>query len=254
MDIVETINNTRSGVLRVVLEKNRDSLTNGTAFLTPQGLVTNSHVIRACDYGALAFYAEGSKEPIRLLKETIDSKIKYESPVAEYDFVVIEIDEPEFGEKHVYEFGDPTSIKIGSNIIFHGFPFNMPQLTSHHGFISSIHRNGSTNIIQIDGSVNGGNSGGPLIDPACGKVIGIITRAISGYIAGEFDQLICQMSENIGYLEQLGEVMQVGGFRAVHSMKATQIAMQKIAINLRRSSNVGIGYAYSIEHLLERIG
>ena len=121
------------------------------------------------------------------------------------------------------------------------------------GYVSSIHELDGVRVLQIDGSVNGGNSGGPLLNLKDGRVVGIITRSVQGYIAEQFDELILALGKNIEFLNGIGEVMQVGSFRATEIAIASQIAMREIAKNLRRSANVGIGYAYAIDYLRERI-
>ncbi|MEK9179280.1 MAG: trypsin-like peptidase domain-containing protein, partial [Patescibacteria group bacterium] len=66
-------------------------------------------------------------------------------------------------------------------IIFSGFPLSVEHLTTHTGIISAKYlRKGSfgnidQKVFQIDGSINKGNSGGPLISLNDLKVIGIIS-------------------------------------------------------------------------------
>ena len=122
----------------------------------------------------------------------------------------------------------------------------MPQLTVHRGFVSSIHHRNGIDIIQIDGSVNGGNSGGPLIDMNSKKVVGIVTRAVTGIIEQEFNNLIQTLGKNQEVLANSKAIMQVGGVDPIDGLRASMAAMQQIAQNLKRSANVGIGYAFSI--------
>ncbi len=259
MDGVSLIKLTRSGIARVVFERDREQVSNGSAFLVGNGLLTNSHVIRASNYDAVAIYFEDAIqnpeiEPIRLSRDTIDKAVVDESPTNDKDFALLQLEEPEFANRHTFEFGSDADVEIGEQVLFLGFPFGMAQLTCHMGYVSSKHKRDGVRVLQIDGSVNGGNSGGPLLDLKTGRVIGIITRASTGYIAEQFDELIRALGKNIELLNGLGEVMQVGEFKATEIALASQVTMREIAMNLRRSSNVGIGYAYSIDHLKHRIG
>lgn len=70
------------------------------------------------------------------------------------------------------------SLNIGQEVYAIGAPKDMPY-TMTKGIISSLQRElGKNKYIQIDASVNSGNSGGPLMDEN-GKVIGIITLKAS---------------------------------------------------------------------------
>lgn len=258
MDGVSLIKNVRSGVARVIFERDRERVSSGSAFLVRNGLLTNSHVIRVAEYDAVAIYSEdaihdSAIEPIRLSRETIDKSVLVESIEGDKDYALLRIEEPEFANRYTFELGSDSSVEIGEQVLFLGFPFGMTQLTCHMGYVSSKHELDGVRILQIDGSVNGGNSGGPLLDLKTGRVIGIITRAVTGYIAEQFDELIRQLGKNIEFLNGIGEVMQVNNFRATEIATATQVAIREIAKNLRHSANVGIGYAYSIDYIQGRL-
>ncbi len=94
--------------------------------------------------------------------------------------------------------------------------------------------------------MNGGNSGGPLVELNSGKVVGIITRSVTGIVEQEFNNLISTLGKNREILEHTKVVMEVGGIDPIQGLAASQAAMQQIAVNLKRSANVGIGYAFSI--------
>jgi hypothetical protein len=133
-----------------------------------------------------------------------------------------------------------------------GFPFQMPQLTSHVGYVSSLFQRGNVSVIQINASVNGGNSGGPLLDLDSGHVVGIVSRAEIGFMADQFDELIRSLNTNVQLLEQSqrsGARAVLAGIDPILAIRASQAAMLEIAKNLRRSANVGIGYAFSTNHL-----
>lgn len=58
------------------------------------------------------------------------------------------------------------------------------------------------NVIQLDASVNNGNSGGPLVDLNTKKVVGIVTRKDTG-LYKQFDDLIASFDTNIEVLKKL---------------------------------------------------
>ena len=70
------------------------------------------------------------------------------------------------------------NLSIGQEVYAIGAPKDMPY-TMTKGIISALNRKlGQNTYIQIDASVNSGNSGGPLVDDS-GNVIGIITLKAS---------------------------------------------------------------------------
>ena len=254
MEAIELITKVKSGVFQIAFEVNRDNIGNGTGFIVKDGFVTNSHVIRRGTGDAIVLklikdIENNTFEEIRLLSETILNSIVVESPEEEYDFAYIKISEPEFENRHVFEFIDPKYICVGEQIIFLGYPFGMDQLTAHVGYISSKHKRNDIEILQIDGSVNGGNSGGPLIDLKSGKVAGIVTRAVTGLIEEQMKELIKALKTNQEVLSKAKGIIKIGSIDPVDALKASQAAMEKIAKDLYRSANVGIGYAYSSEYV-----
>lgn len=248
MNTASYIKEVMSGVVEIALEKDRSVLGNGTGFLIDGGLVTNSHVIRppgSIDAFKLRF-PEGNVE-IRLLPETFYSMVVAESGPNSQDYAYIKIDEPELEGRHKFDLGSIDEVDLGNDLLFLGYPFGMPQITVHRGFVSSVHNKNGINIIQIDGSVNGGNSGGPLIDMSSKKVVGIVTRAVTGIVEREFNNLIDTLGKNQEILSNSKSIMKVGGIDPIDGLRASMAAMQKIAQNLKKSANVGIGYAYSID-------
>jgi V8-like Glu-specific endopeptidase len=247
----------RSGVAQVCLEQGRERLTAGTAFLVSGGLVTNSHVLRDADFdvGVIRFedmvYANG----IRLMRDTLLAAVAHESPRDEHDIAFLRLNQPEFAGRHVFTFGDSGGLRVGDEAGFLGYPFQMQQLTCHVGYVSSLHRRGTIQVIQIDGSVNGGNSGGPLIDLNEGRVIGVVSRAEVGFLADQFDELVRSLRQNVEMLQRpVGARVVIAGIDPVAGLLASQAAMLQIAANLRRSANVGIGYAFGANYIRDRIG
>ncbi len=260
MNPVEIISLVRSGVVQISLEINRERKGFGSAFLVKGGIVTNSHVIRERDFDAINFRfadtdPDNPENYIRFLKEDIINFVASESYKDEKDYVYIHLSELEFDERYVFELENSSNMSVGEQVVFLGYPFGMNYLTSHIGYISSIHKNDDIKIIQIDGSINGGNSGGPLLDLKTGKVVGIITRAVTGLIEDQFNNLINALRTN---QEILGKTTSRGGMMimGIDPLDATQKSfaiMERIARDLRRSANVGIGYAYAADHIIEGI-
>lgn len=254
MSEIELISKVRSGVAEIVVERDHQALGNGSAFLVDGGFITNSHVIRPPgQIDAFCIRFEDLDQPIRFLPDDLYKDTVVESPESELDYAFIKLDESEFEGRYRFNLGNIEEIKVGQKILFLGYPFGMPQLTAHMGYVSSIHKKQEKEIIQIDGSINGGNSGGPLLSIKTGNVVGIITRAITGIIEQEFNNLISALQNNQKILSQTKTIMRVGGVDPIEGIRVSQVAMEKIARNLKRSANVGIGYAHSINIIRKQL-
>ena len=192
----------------------------------------------------------GLSDAIRLSKDDFFSLVVSESPQELEDYIVLRAEEPEFAGRYNFEIGSSDDVVVGQQVVFLGYPFDSLHLTSHVGYISSKHQTGSTNIIQIDGSVNGGNSGGPLITIEPCKAAGIITRKATG-LERQFNMLLEALRHNQQALQQSQSVIRIGGIDPIEAIRVSQAAMERLAHNIERSANVGIGYAYSAEYVAQ---
>jgi S1-C subfamily serine protease len=250
----QVIRDCLSGVAQVLLESASDLITAGSAFLVDGGIVTNSHVIRAGNPDIFEFCFQDNDEfcRIRLSASDVEDLIRYESPADEWDVAFLGLDEPELEGRHRFQL-EPNFPKIGQQIGFIGYPFKMRNQTAHIGHVSSLFKDNEVSIIQIDGSINGGNSGGPLIELDTGKVLGIVTRAHTGFVTEQFDALIHALNPNVQVLSSQQNLISIGGINPIQALASSQAAMLEIAKSLRQSANVGIGFAFSAEHLNEKI-
>ncbi len=111
-----------------------------------------------------------------------------------HDYAILKINKVD--DFPFFELGDSSSIDEGEQIYFGGFPLTQNNLTSHTGLISCI-REAPTNfgiktqkVIDIDATVVGGNSGGPLIIKfeENYRVVGIISQQVTSF-TNAFNQL-----------------------------------------------------------------
>lgn len=134
-------------------------------------ILTNQHVIDGAREISISLY-NGLSYPAILVGQDVDTDIavlKIEAP-AEY---LVPISS-----------GDSNSLSVGQRIYAIGNPFGLERSMST-GMISSLNRqipsrDGRTmrSLIQIDASINQGNSGGPLLDTR-GRLIGMNTAIMS---------------------------------------------------------------------------
>lgn len=71
-------------------------------------------------------------------------------------------------------------------------------------------RRPDADVLQLDGSINPSNSGGPVIDPESSEVLAYVVRAQTGLMEG-FDVLIDIFAANVEVLSQTRASMSIGG-------------------------------------------
>jgi len=71
----------------------------------------------------------------------------------------------------------------------------------------------------------------------------------------QFDELLKSFDHNIQTLEQAsrGGRIQMFGFDPIEGMKISQTQMVIISLEIKRSANAGIGFAYELEKVRLRI-
>jgi len=216
MTIQEIIHLVKPSIALVAsLDSKRELLGSGSGFIfgTKNILVTCAHVVKDAATIALKF---PDSSPI-------DSKLVLRDD--EHDLALLKFDDDKrdpigLGSEEVIE---------GMPILFSGFPFRSENLTTHQGIISSITTD-ITGIISyiIDGTVNSGNSGCPLLNMD-GKVIGVI-NAMRRY-------------QN-AFLERV-ESMPIGAL-SLHGIDIVMI-YQALTNNIQ----LGIGYAVPARYIPE---
>lgn len=255
MGLVELIATVRSGVVKLTLERDRQVLGNATGFLVAGGLVTCSHTLPLdnCDTVVIGFDDQDDEVEtgtIRLDARDVADMVRAKSDERENDYAFVACTEKEFEHRHKFEFVDSGVLEVGQQVAFLGFPFGSGHLTAHVGYISSLRKNGDFTVIQIDGSINNGNSGGPVLDLTTGKVAGLVTRSETGLIQEAFDTLLGSFDRNLLFIKQrTRRGLHVGGVDPVEAAEVTQTQLRQLAQHIRRSANVGIGFAFSTDAL-----
>lgn len=148
----------------VVDPKTNEIVGKGSGFIFPRKglLVTCNHVV-----------LENHQIKLRFLDESedyIDAKVVLRD--IEHDLALLKFEASSHGAKPLKLFS--KDVRVGMPVIFAGYPLSLLNLTAHQGILSAIVKDpiGST-VYLIDGTVNRGNSGGPLMS-AEGSLIGIV--------------------------------------------------------------------------------
>jgi serine protease Do len=185
----------------------------GSGFIVdPEGLVvTNFHVIEGADEIEVVF-DDGTRVPASL--KGADEKT---------DLALLEINTDRI--LPYVEFGESDDAEVGDWVIAIGNPFGLGGTTTS-GIISArgrdIRSGPLDDFIQIDASINRGNSGGPLFNTK-GQVIGVNSAIFSpnGGSVGIGFAIPSSMADNvITQLQENGTVQR--GYLGVHIQSITE--------------------------------
>ena len=143
----------------IIVSKNDDELL----------ILTNNHVIENAEELSVQFVNETS----------VDATVKGASErkdVAVISVKIKDLDDETINAIKIATLGDSNALKVGNGIIAIGNALGYGQSVTT-GVVSAVNRevaldNATAKMIQIDAAINGGNSGGALLNSA-GEVVGI---------------------------------------------------------------------------------
>ncbi|WP_454848494.1 S1 family peptidase [Rhizobium binxianense] len=258
MNLPDTFDKIRGGIFHIECRNMvNERIGSGSGFFSCGFLITNFHVSQVPIDSKVWIRREGDtkfgEDGVTLLGGNFLNSRRSASDENNYDYAIIDI--PELRNlPEIYNFTLKSSVdsRIGDPIAFAGFPFEHQNLTCHTGIISSFYTSGSVRVIQLDASVNASNSGGPLFNPATGDVIGIVTRKATG-LTRAFGELRHVITNNIQTLQLSSShgTVSISGIDPIEAIKFSHKHMLRLLGEIERQSNVGIGYAFSINHLLD---
>lgn len=181
---------------------------------------------------------DGTRIPTRLLAH---------SPENQFDFAILEAQAQLVAGRQVLQPRAMENVPRGTEVVFAGFPHGIPDLLVHEAIVSGP---ANPSGFYIDGSVNGGNSGGPIVDKASGEVIGIVTqrRFLGAVQLGQLRQGVAQLAQHCQAIAGRGKVVLMGvDFGGFAQMMAQGFAV--IDQILQANANSGIGIGFRIEHV-----
>jgi len=217
----------------------------GFHFLRPDIVVTNHHVVADSERSArtpiLGITEKGEVLPLDLLAF---------SPIDEHDYAVLQTACELPTDRTILLPKSFGKVERGIPFLFSGFPHGIPDLLVQSASIAGLLGDG---VFYIDGSVNGGNSGGPIVDPSDGRVVGIVTqrRFLGAQGMAELSRNADRLRSHCQALAGRGSVQLMGiDFGSFAQMMAQ--AMLLINQVLEANANTGIGIGYSIEFVSAR--
>ena len=220
-----------------------DSRGSGFHLITPDLIISNYHVVNG-------FHTSGS--PINGITEkgnSIGLELVGYSPIEEYDFAILRTEEDIPESQKTLSPIIVDDFQKGMDILFSGFPHGIPHLLVQDAIISGQI---SEDIFYIDGSVNGGNSGGPIINQDDGSVIGIVTqrRFLGSQDLENLSKSANELRKHCQIIAGRGsvQIMGIDFGRFSQLMAEAMILIQDV---IQANANTGIGIGYSIKHVLE---
>lgn len=213
-NIIEKINKS-IGIVYMVQGQEIISKGSGFIFFKKGILVTCNHVIAKQDSNVLVQFPD---KPESFLQAKV--MIRDE----EHDLALLKFEDI---TREPLEIADSNIIKEGIPVIFAGYPLSLVSLTTHQGILSAILKD-ATGVITylIDGTVNSGNSGCPLMSED-GKVIGVVNAKRM-----EHSDLLIKMGE-----QKIGAI-------SLHGVDLVEL-FQAVISNVQ----LGIGYAIPCNYI-----
>ena len=172
-------------------------------FIDERGyIVTNYHVIESEVDPEYEGYSR------LYIKTSEDSETKIPAKVVGYDSVMdLALLKTEITPKYVFQLGSSENLEIGDQIYAIGSPLGLEK-TITSGIISTTDRKITTQgtVMQIDASVNAGNSGGPAVSKE-GLVQGVVFAGITGSQGLNFAIPVEYLKNELFALYNGGEVL-----------------------------------------------
>ena len=200
-------------------------------------VVTNAHVAHPYIRTDQSVYARTESGEINELQ------LVEHSPADEYDFAVLETTS-DWSEDRISLQPDPEQPVRGTEVLFSGYPLGYSELLVHSGTVSGPAEDG----FSVDASVNKGNSGGAVVNPDSGNVLGIIT--LKGAVSPEgLDELHEAWSQVYFAAKNNLVTIRMGGIDQNELNRLIAHSFDTLNQLIEVNSSTGIGRAVSIEYV-----
>ena len=207
-------------------------------------VVTNFHVVKPYTSQGVKIFSKtelGNQAELELLAY---------SPENEFDYAILRTKDKLNEERVVLE---PKCIipTRGMSVCFSGFPHGINDLLVQTAYVSGPF--GKVGF-YIDGSVNGGNSGGPIIDMSDMKVIGIVTQR-RFLTPMDLNQVNRKLEDIYKHFQQMGgrAGVIISGVDFGQFAQLMSESFNIFRIILEAKANTGIGIGYRIEFVNQKL-
>lgn len=195
----------------------------GTGFAISAGgmIATCNHVVADWTYYRVTI--NGGTYEARRAKERVSA-----------DIAILRVD----ADTRPLVLGDLRRAAAGDDVVWCGFTNHDSLLNFHRGMLSYVgavripQATGELSGFVLDGTVNRGNSGGPVINPDDGSVIGVVTASL-GRIQEGLEALKHHEPQGTVILDQVDPIA----------------ALKAVASDLSEYLQIGVGYGIDVAYL-----
>lgn len=238
-DIPAIIQQCKPSLVRVVViqigpDKKLSPHVVGTGFVVSPGMIATAyHVVKDLPKGHI-FLVPADKETFDLQQ----SSAEVVAFASKHDIALLEC--PSLKNLPALPLHRSLEVKMGEEALVLGFPLSDSTLTATRGIVAGRSKMklletdpALTEMFKLDTSINLGNSGGPVIHVASGKVIGVIWAK-----AGSLSKHLQVFKKK----KRAGARITLGGDDPIKLIKDTLTDME-------RNLQLGLGYAVSVDYL-----
>lgn len=140
------------------------------------------------------------------------------------------------------DLGAAVQVDPGDDVLWGGFPLEVWVPSFHKGMVSFKGKlrlpflKDDIEALQLDGTSNRGNSGGPVIDLRDGRVVAIVSASM-----GKVDEELMELLQR-----KEAASMAIGGVDPIAGLK-------KVIMDMNRHLQLGVAYGISVDYLSELV-
>jgi S1-C subfamily serine protease len=212
----------------------------GFFFLRDDIIVTNQHVIEGSTRAQVL--QDGSAAEL-------SATVVASSPADEDDFAILRLTASPSLDHHVLHPSEELGTPRGKEVAIAGFPHGISHLLVQKGIVSGPLEDYG---FYLDVPVNGGNSGGPVVDMASGELVGIVTasRFLGGDTLDDLEDEAAELEAAASGTAGMGTIQLMGvDFGAFAGMTGRSLGILRQVISA--NANTGLGIAYRISYALD---
>ena len=207
--------------------------------MTPDVVVTCDHVVVRPTLTSSGLFTRQFSNNVEVQTETVRQSATIISSATDtkpffYDYALLRVQRPGTASLPLANY---KSVAAGENVLILGYPLQSDHIVATRAMVASTtrmpsHQNRivSMDIVELDGAVNKGNSGGPAISSATGRVVGIVSVRY-----GNLTRLVEQFRQ-----QQPGRPTWTDGLLDIFEVTDTFL-------------NPGLGYAVSTSYVLDEM-
>ena len=209
-------------------------------------ILTNNHVIENAEELSVQFVNEKS----------VDAKVKGASERRDVAVIAVklsDLDDDTISKIKIATLGDSTKLKVGNGIIAIGNALGYGQSVTT-GVVSAINREVTideitTKMIQIDAAINGGNSGGALLNSS-GEVVGINSAKYSSSVSSTSASI-----EGMGFAIPITDIKDlITSLMNGEEDKAASIGVEGYMITEQQSKQYNMPIGFYISKIVDGSG